>query len=96
MKLSSGLPEGIDNGLTTIDSEVIANPEKDYLIIGVVTGHKLTTDVESGDVVPTVKLVQVEAVTDPTQGALVQGVLSKVRSARTGQMSIDTETGEIT
>lgn len=95
MKLSSGLPDGIDNGLTAIDRDVINDPEKDYLIVAVVTGHKLTTDVETGDVVPTVKIVQIEALTDAEDAALVQGVLSRTRSRRTGQLTINTETGEI-
>lgn len=95
MKLSSALPEGIDNGLAAILNEVIADPERDYLICGIVTGHKLTTDVESGDVVPTVKIVQIEAVTDVEDGTAVQRALRQARSKRTGQLSIDTTTGEI-
>ncbi len=95
MKLSSALPEGIDNGLTAILRDVITDPEKDYLIVGIVTGHKLTTDVESGDVVPTVKIVQIEAITDDAEGTVVQRALSKARAKRTGQLSIDTTTGEI-
>lgn len=96
MKLSSGLPEGVDNGLSAIESKVIADPEKDYLIVGIVTGHKLTTDVETGDVVPTVKLVQVEALVDTDQHKQARELLARARGKRTGQTSINPETGEIT
>lgn len=95
MKLSSALPEGPDNGLSAIYQRVCDDPEADYLIVAVITGSKLTTDVDTGHVVPTVKVVQVEAILDAELGVEVQRALSRTRATRTGQLSIDTTTGEI-
>lgn len=95
MKLSSALPEGVANGLGAIYGAVCERPEEDYLIVAIVTGKSLTTDVDTGAVVPTVRVARVEAITDVNQWAVVQSAMSMARARRTGQTSIDPATGEI-
>lgn len=97
MKLAGKLPEGIDNGLTRITRDLVDDPEDTHLIVAVIDCSRLTTDVDTGHVIPTVRIRRVEAITDEQVVEIVHRALEQARSDRTGQqvIDVDQDTGEI-
>lgn len=61
-KLASALPK--THGLGALDQLLINHPNGTHLIIARVDASKLTTDVDTGDVEPTVRILAIERV-DP-------------------------------
>lgn len=97
MKLASKLPEGIDNGLVRIVRDLVDAPEDVHLVVAAVDCSRLTTDIDTGHVIPTVRIRQIEAILDAEVGAVVQRALTQARRDRTGQtlLDVDPDTGEI-
>lgn len=93
MKLSSKLPE--DHGLFAVSEEMVRLPEDQHYIVAVVDCSRLTTDVDTGDVVPTARLLSVEVMTDDTDVKAADRLMRKRKRARSGQLEVDVETGEI-
>lgn len=84
-KLSSGLPQGEANGLAAIASELVDMPEKVHVIIALVDCSKITSNVDSGDVIPTARVRRVEAITDPEDGHRMRQLLRRQYERRTGK-----------
>lgn len=91
MKLASKLPD--DHGLAVIQPALIAEPDRAHLVVGWVDCSRLTTEIDTGEVTPTMRFLQVEAVDDEA----VEAAMARARARRTGQQTlpVDTETGEI-
>ena len=92
-KLASGLPD--DHGLT--NRTLISNPEATHLVIATIDVSRLTTDVDTGNVEPTVRVLHAEIInTADTQDA--QGIYKRALEKRTGKTvleGIDFTTGEV-
>jgi len=92
-KLASKLPD--DHGLT--NRPLIQNPEATHLIIATIDVKVLTTDVDTGDVEPTVRVLSAEIInTADTKDA--QGIYRRALEKRTGKTvleGIDFTTGEV-
>jgi len=104
MKLAATLPKG---GLAHIADDLVKNPVKRHIVIGVIDVAKLTTNMDSGDVDPTIRFIECERVTD-ADSELAQKLARRAVEERTGQMTlpidmeqaidnwlINTATGEI-
>ena len=96
MKLSSRLPDGPANGLEAIAGRLVSMPEESTLIVGMLDVFKLTTNLDTDDVEPTVRLRYVEAVPAEHAGA-ARTLLETIKAARTGEamLPIDETTGEV-
>lgn len=107
MKLTAKLPEADANGLTAVEAQMVDRPDRCVTIVAVVDVHKLTTDMDTGDVEPTVRIVSVEALTTDLDAKAARKLLDATHTRRTGRQTlplddeagddedIDPETGQI-
>ena len=63
ISLSGNLPQGDGNGLSAIVSDLIREPRKYHVVIGIIDCSKITTKPDSGEVVPTARFRRVEVIT---------------------------------
>lgn len=68
MTIAGTLPGGDGNGLTAIDSELIRDPRKVHVVIGIVDTMKITVKPDTGEQIPTVRIRRIEVVTDDDRG----------------------------
>jgi len=94
-KIASKLPD--DHGLT---NRILTNdPEATHLVIGIVDTKTMLTDVDTGDVEPTVRILNIEIV-NTADGADAQLMLKRALEKRTGRsvldgLDFDHATGEV-
>ena len=98
-KLKGTLPAGDNsNGLDALNLSICANPLKQFLVIAVVEGDKITTDVSSGAQEAQLRIRRIEAVL-PDQANWVSDAMTAAFEKRTGSNSlpieVDPETGEV-
>lgn len=98
-KLKGTLPgHDSQNGLSALNPIICANPTKQFLIVAVVDGDKITTDVDSGEQEAQLRIRRIEAV-PATHAEAVSLVLTEAMETRTGLQSlplvVDPETGEV-
>lgn len=95
VKLSSTLPG--DHGLNAALGSFIDTPESPHIIVAVVGTKTLSTSVDDGDVVPTIRIQRVEVV-DGAEGEQVLAILARRTEQRTSReplpLNIDPLTGE--
>jgi hypothetical protein len=95
-KLKAALPEGRENGLGAIEAALIADPESERTAIVTFDVCRITTNVDNGDSVPTVRLLRVEPVVLAPHLRSAAGLLDKCVAERTRQDAmIDLDTGEV-
>lgn len=61
-KLSPSLPEGDRNGLGAISAALCDAPHSPHVILAVVDCKSVTTDMDTGEIRPTARILRVEAV----------------------------------
>lgn len=61
VKLGSSLPKDDRNGIGAISAALLDAPEAEHLIIAVVNCKATTQDMDTGDVIPTARILAVEA-----------------------------------
>jgi hypothetical protein len=108
-KLASALPGGDANGLVAIARALIDEPHQVHVAIVLVDCKRITTDADSGEVVPTARIRRVEVIQENDRD-LAAKMLRRALEARTGQVvlpfdleedlraafgNIDPNTGEI-
>lgn len=84
-KLSSSLPQGEANGLAAIASALCECPEQVQVVIALIDCSKITSNVDSGDVIPTARVRRIEAITDPEDGHRMRQLLRRQFERRTGK-----------
>jgi hypothetical protein len=92
-KLASKLPD--DHGLTA--RTLIKNPEATHLVIATVDVKVLTTDFDTGDVEPTIRILNVEIV-NSADAKDAQGMYRRALEKRSGKTvleGVDFGTGEV-
>ncbi len=96
MKIASALPKGTQNGLVAIDRALVNEPEQEHLVIARVDCKSITTDTDTGDTEPTVRILHVEVV-DPKSQAVADRLLRAAYARRTGDNTLpfDPVTGEV-
>lgn len=62
VSLSSRLPQGDANGIGPIIKDLISEPETVHALIVLVDCKKITTDVDSGETVPIMRIRRIEAI----------------------------------
>lgn len=93
-KLAGKLPSGDANGLAAIAGEMLENPEQVHVVIALVDCSKITTDTDSGDVVPTARVRRIEAIKDPADGRRMRALLRREWERRTGKTVLPFEMEE--
>ena len=108
-KLASSLPGGDANGLVSIARELIDSPHDVHVVVALVDCKKITTDNDSGEVVPTARVRRIEVIGE-TDRDLAAKMMRRALEQRTGKTvlpfdleedlraafgRIDPQTGEI-
>ncbi len=88
IKLSSSLPEGDTNGLAAGLDGFLDNPGRSQVAVVLLDTKTLTTDTDTGDVIPTVRVRQVEVLTDAAQIASGRALLNRAFVRRTGASAL--------
>jgi hypothetical protein len=83
--LSGALPDGDGNGLSAIVHELIAHPRQIRVVVALVDTMKITTKIDEGSKVATVRVRRIEAITDPGDRAQLERLLLREFERRTGQ-----------
>jgi hypothetical protein len=92
--LAGSLPAGDANGLAAIARELLENPEKVHVVVALVDCSKITTKVDSGDVIPTVRVRRIEVVSDPEDGRRMRQIVRREWERRTGKTVLPFEMEE--
>jgi hypothetical protein len=90
VKLASLLPKGTANGVGPIVAELCRNPENLQVVIAIVDCKAVTTDTDTGDVIPTMRIRRIEAVTGTDKGP-VRRILRRAMERRTGRVELPFE-----
>lgn len=106
-RFASALPSGDANGLAAIIADLVEKPEDLHVAIVVLDTAKLTRNVDSGDVVPTIRIRQIEPIKAGPDAAEMRRLLRRAFESRTGKvelplelereldgLAVDTSTGE--
>lgn len=108
-KIASTLPKGDGNGLDAIATELIDNPSDIHVVVALVDCKKVTTDFDTGDVIPTARIRRIEAIEEADKD-LAAKMMRRALERRTGKtvlpfdleedmraafQNIDPNTGEI-
>lgn len=97
MKLTAKLPE--DHGLVAVDRQMVDRPETAVTVVAILDTHKLTTDLDTGTVEPTVRIVSIEPLTTDLDTKAARKLLDAAHARRTGRqllpMNVDPDTGEV-
>lgn len=79
-KMSGSLPQGDANGLSPIVRDLIEHPHRYHVVLALVDCKSVTTDNDTGEVIPTARLRRVEAVVPgdlPTAERLMRRALER-------------------
>jgi|tagenome__1003787_1003787.scaffolds.fasta_scaffold19802297_2 hypothetical protein len=90
-KFSPSLPTGDANGLASIIADLVDRPEELHVAIVVLDTAKLIRNVDSGDVVPTIRIRQIEPVKAGPDADEMRRLLRRAFEARTGKVELPLE-----
>lgn len=86
VKLASSLPTHDElNGLRFLANDIVESPDELVVAVVVLGTQKLTTDVETGDVVPTTRVRRVEPITNDEDRARLGNIATRALERRTGK-----------
>ena len=91
LKMSAGLPGDDRNGLAPIVRRLVDDPEDVHVAVVLLDTTKVTTDVETGDVVPTVRIRAIEPIEETSDSAELERLLRSAYERRTGQVELPLE-----
>lgn len=98
VKLAAKLPDGEANGLVRILRALTQAPGDSHVVVAVVDCSRITTDIDTGDVIPTARILEIEPLSERDADAALE-MLRRAFVRRTGQqmlgLAVDPETGEI-
>jgi hypothetical protein len=93
-KLASKLPDGDRNGLSAIATAMVEHPDKVHVVVALVDCSKLTTNTDTGDVVPTARVRRIEVMRDVEDGRRLRQLLRREWERRTGKTVLPFEMEE--
>ena len=85
MKLLGALPKGQANGLVSITEQMCDDPQRVWAIVALVDCKKTTTDFDTADVVPHVRIRHVEVVQGEEHLGLLKRIMRRALATRTGR-----------
>lgn len=83
-KLASSLPGGDANGLVAIARQLIDSPHEVHVVVGLVDCKRITTDNDSGEIVPTARIRRIEVIGDQDKD-LAAKMMRRALEERTGK-----------
>lgn len=90
--LSGKLPKDASNGIGAIAAQLAADPENVHVVIALVDCSKLTTDVDTGETLPTARIRAIEAFPGPTlDAAEARRLWRRAMDRRNGQIELPIE-----
>lgn len=90
--LSGSLPADDRNGLPAIAATLVDNPKRVHVVVALVSCSKITTKPRTGDTVPTVEILAIEAFNGTTLDANeLQRLLRRQHERRTGKVELPLE-----
>ncbi|WP_414943332.1 DNA translocase FtsK [Amycolatopsis sp. cmx-11-32] len=92
VSLSGRLPKDDKNGIGMIGAALLDDPTSTHLVVAIVTTQKVTQDIESGEVIPTARIVACEAFPGSSADAKsLRRVWREAYEQRTGQQALPFE-----
>lgn len=85
--ISGALPKGDANGLGPIVRDLIDQPHRYHVIMAIVDCAKVTTNNDSGEVIPTARMRRVEAVL-PADLAVAEQLMRRALEKRSGRQML--------
>jgi hypothetical protein len=83
-KLASALPKGANDGLSPIADALVDQPHRVRVVLALVDCKSITTDADTGDVIPTARIRRIEAITDTDDGKRLVRLIQRAYERRTG------------
>jgi hypothetical protein len=84
IKLTGSLPKGDANGLGPIIGDLVDDPAALHVVLAIVDTKKITTDADTGEVVPTVRVRRIEALL-PDDLKAARRLMERALERRTGK-----------
>lgn len=92
VKITSKLPSDERNGLGAISAALVGNPEGTHVIVAIVDCHRITTDCDTGDIIPTARIRAIEGFIGSTADAAeLRRLWRRQFERRTGQTELPLE-----
>jgi len=88
VSLAGNLPSGDGNGLQAIVPSLIREPKQLHVCIALVDCVKITTNADSGDVVPTVRVRRMEVIGDAEDMKVAERLMRRALDQRTGREAL--------
>jgi hypothetical protein len=86
VKLASALPKADENnGLVTIVDALLSEPTTMHVAVVVLDCSKITTDVDTGDAIPTARVLRAEVISDPEAKKRLGQYARRAFESRTGK-----------
>lgn len=82
-KLNASLPKGEANGLDAIARDLIDNPDQVHVVLMLVDCKSVTTETDTGDVIPTARIRRAEPIKQDKDKVLL--MLRRAMEERTGK-----------
>src|SRR4051794_17206495 len=83
--LSGRLPEGEGNGLAAVVRQLIEEPSRVHVVLALIDTASITTKVDSGERVPTVRVRRIEVIVDPDDREHMRRLIMREYERRTGK-----------
>lgn len=86
--VSGNLPSGDGNGLEAVVSEMIDNPKRLHVAICIIDTKKITTNPDTGEVIPTARIRRIEVLTSDDDRKVCERLMRRALDARTGREAL--------
>lgn len=93
VKLGGQLPKGTANGLGPIVLDLCREPDHFQVVLAIVDCKEIKTDTDTGEVIPTMRIRRIEAITGSDKPA-ARRILERAMERRTGRVELPFEVEE--
>ncbi|MGH3834162.1 MAG: hypothetical protein ACRDSF_00440 [Pseudonocardiaceae bacterium] len=91
VSLAGNLPADDRNGLSALAGCLVDDPQAVHVVVALVDCVKITTKVESGDVVPTARVRAIEPIGAHADAGEMRRLLRRAYERRTGKVELPLE-----
>jgi hypothetical protein len=87
-KLSGALPKGERNGIAALEAQFVDDPTRTHVFIVVADTAKVTQNIDTGDVEPTLRILRIESIL-PKDARTAETLVRRALEGRTGVKTLD-------
>lgn len=87
VKLAGALPKGTANGLEAVVLPLVQHPDRFQVVLAIIDCKTITTDADTGEVVPTARIRRIEVVL-PGDRRVARGLMERALEERTGRTAL--------